>query len=92
MTRNDYNGWTNYETWLVALWLDSEPWSNEYLRELANDDADAPAWELGDTLKDWTNETFLADAPSGGLAADLLKSALSEVNWSEIIESRKDSE
>lgn len=29
MTDNTYNGYTNYETWLVSLWLDNEPYSNE---------------------------------------------------------------
>ena len=24
MNRNEYNGWTNYETWNVALWIDNE--------------------------------------------------------------------
>ena len=23
MTTKTYNGWTNYETWAVALWLDN---------------------------------------------------------------------
>ena len=25
-----YNGWTNYETWAVALWIGNEPGSYEY--------------------------------------------------------------
>lgn len=24
MNRNEYNGWTNYETWACALWLDND--------------------------------------------------------------------
>jgi hypothetical protein len=30
-----YNGWTNYETWAVNLWLDNEQGSQEYLQEQA---------------------------------------------------------
>ena len=26
-----YNGWTNYETWLVNLWMDNEQGSQEFL-------------------------------------------------------------
>jgi len=32
-----YNGWTNYETWNVALWLDNDQGSQEYWREVAQD-------------------------------------------------------
>ena len=28
----DYNGWTNYETWNVALWIDNEESSQGYWR------------------------------------------------------------
>jgi hypothetical protein len=30
-----YNGWTNYETWAVNLWMDHEQGSQEYWREQA---------------------------------------------------------
>lgn len=30
-----YNGWSNYETWAVALWLDNDEASQEFCRELA---------------------------------------------------------
>jgi hypothetical protein len=32
---SNYNGWTNYETWLVKLWLDNDQWSQEAMLELA---------------------------------------------------------
>lgn len=32
-----YNGWTNYETWNVALWLDNEEGSYNYWRETAQE-------------------------------------------------------
>lgn len=35
-----YNGWTNYETWNVALWIDNEQGTHEYWRAAAGD-----AWE-----------------------------------------------
>ena len=34
---NKYNGWTNYETWNVALWLDNDGIS---LSEIAADSDD----------------------------------------------------
>lgn len=36
MTKNEYNGWTNYETWCVNLWIDSEESSQTYWNEQAD--------------------------------------------------------
>jgi hypothetical protein len=32
-----YNGWTNYETWNVALWLDNEQSSERHWRGAAQE-------------------------------------------------------
>jgi hypothetical protein len=32
-----YNGWRNYETWAVALWLDNEEGSYRYWRDVAQE-------------------------------------------------------
>lgn len=40
MTHKEYNGWTNYETWLVKLWMDNEQGSYSYFQEEARH-----AWE-----------------------------------------------
>ena len=37
MTDASYNGWTNYETWVVNLWMDNEEGSYDYWREVAED-------------------------------------------------------
>lgn len=38
-----YNGWTNYETWNLALWMDNEQGSYNFWREQAQE-----AWEAAD--------------------------------------------
>lgn len=47
-----YNGWTNYETWAVKLWIDNEESSYNYWREVAS--------ECWDESEDGGNE-FLDD-------------------------------
>ena len=76
-----YNGWTNYETWAVALWLDNDEGTYNLVREWAHD-ADGPA-DLANTLKDYTEEANpLADAAS--VYTDLLGSAIESVDWHEV--------
>lgn len=36
-TGKTYNGWTNYETWDVALWIDNEQPSYTYWRDTARE-------------------------------------------------------
>ncbi len=50
-TQDDYQGWKNYETWAVALWLDNDRASYEYCRDEARrhrrDAADCPQVKEG---------------------------------------------
>ena len=43
MSDNTYNGWTNYETWAVNLWMDNDQGSCGYWAEAAQD-----AWNEAD--------------------------------------------
>jgi len=89
-----YNGWTNYETWAVALWIDNDEGSYRERQELARqyerdeDDPDSEADVAGyaDAIKEWVERDMVPDL-GASLASDLLGAALSEVNWREIAES-----
>lgn len=94
MSDKTYNGWTNYETWVVKLWLDNEEPTYRYWQEQADAafaaavDRVSPftideraALALVDALKD-EHEAALPDVT--GFTADLLNAAMSEVNWYEI--------
>lgn len=90
-----HNGWRNYETWAVNLWLTNDAGSSEYWAEAAADQmrrarmfphnvftvSEDARYQLADMLKDEITDL----APSlEGVYADLLNAALSEVEWSEI--------
>jgi hypothetical protein len=86
-----YNGWTNHETWVTKLWLDNTPGDQDFQTELF-ESLDGDTRRIADAVQvaiegsvcgfDHTDDAF----PLGGLAADLLGSALSAVNWWEIAE------
>jgi len=90
-----YNGWSNYETWNVALWIDNEEGSyNERM------DATSRAWEntnaedkpeersldarieLAEVLEDWVSE--MEPNLGASMWADLLGKAVAQVDWHEI--------
>jgi hypothetical protein len=89
-----YNGWTNYETWAVKLWMDNDEGSYTYYREEAlrlSKDAypDRTAHDLANSIKE-SHENYLDDTvvmAKFGVFADLLTAALSSVNWHEIAKS-----
>jgi hypothetical protein len=37
VNHNEYNGWFNYETWCVNLWMSNDAGSDEYYREMAQE-------------------------------------------------------
>jgi hypothetical protein len=90
-----YNGWSNYETWAVALWIDNEQGSYTYSRELAREALDTAREEGHEFFSVEENATAILaheleneheqGAPEvEGVYADLLNAALSEVDWREI--------
>ncbi len=101
MNEKTYNGWTNYETWAVALWIDNEQSSYHYWRDEARRHReDSPTcqqvqdgiWKAEQAAKfnlaDQLKDEFNDAAPltEPNVYSDLLGAALSEVNWSEIAE------
>lgn len=77
-----YNGWTNYETWCVKLWLDNDGW--QYEQSMGK-----TAHELAGYLKD---EIFEGMPEVFGMYADLLQGAIDSVDFYEIAEAILDYE
>lgn len=85
-----YNGWSNYETWNVALWLDNDEGSYLHVREMAKNAREDHSGEgleriaLAGAIEEMVKEA--APDLDASMYSDLLNAALSEVDWREIAE------
>ena len=75
-----YNGYANFETWCVMLWIDNSQAVYNYFINIARE---KETHETMDILKEYfeENSPLINEA---SLYADLLNGALSVVNWHEI--------
>lgn len=87
MSDEKYNGWSNYETRNVKMWIDNEEGSYQFWQETAkeclncNEDKDAAVYDLTERLKGEIED----NQPSlNGTYGDLLSAAISEVDFWEI--------
>src|SRR5262249_51996471 len=89
-----YNGWTNFETWAVALWIDNAQASYHYWREMEDEcrreeeeGTRTAAGLLADRIKDEYEDAACERLGNrADVFADLLSAALSDVDWYEIAE------
>ena len=79
-----YSGWTNYETWLVRLWITESEAVQENVINLCKKKFEYKCLKA-DALKQMIEEYCCSSQAS--LQEDLMSSALSKVNWKEICES-----
>jgi hypothetical protein len=89
---DEYNGWTNRETWAVKLHRDNDEALNDYAWEYARHWEEASeersTYDLGQDLKNWIEEDLLTlenIAGNRGLWLMLTDiGSLYRVNWLEI--------
>lgn len=84
----DYNGWSNYETWVTNLWMEQSYHHWAYFSEMVwkeTKDSLQARIDLVDSMKR-TFEGMAPDLPASPYS-DLLNSAMSEIDWYEIADS-----
>jgi len=81
-----YEGWKNFETWNVNLWLANDQGLYQMALELVQDSG-GDLHDLRVSLKDLFEQTFedQIDIPSGPIS-DILNAGLREIDWREIAE------
>jgi hypothetical protein len=93
----DYNGWKNYETWNLKLWLDNDQDTYHYWQHAAREALTVDAQPKGSfslaasaQLADQIEAEITKDAPhltGFGFYSDILSASIREVAYREIAES-----
>ena len=84
-----YNGWKNYETWCVNLWLTNDEWAESELRMLSQISG-VSVGHRADRVEEMVNEMRYAVLQGeASMFTDLLNGALGSVDWREIVENHE---
>lgn len=97
--KDEYNGWKNYETWCVKLWLDNDEYhqnlmltmAEDAVRETKGDEVWKAKHALAIALQDEINGWYYdmcdnIDPNFSGMFQDLLGNAIARVDFDEISE------
>ena len=88
MNTQKYNGWTNYETWLINLHFDG--FDFEDVMDIFDDCQDRGDMliRIADYIENYVEEVVesMVEQPSNPLIQDIIRSTLGEVDYRDIAE------
>lgn len=79
-----YNGWTNWETWMTALWMENDQGEYNYWLEVSRSCSDAH--ELSEIIKEQFDYIIETHVPNTGWLCDLVYGTFNTINFYEIAE------
>ena len=98
MQEQDYNGWSNRETWATALWINNDQALYEIAQDYTKQELEGHdsgeeinPYYLGETIRNWIEEDLLTLENIAGnkelfaMLTDI--GSLYRVNWREIADS-----
>ena len=79
---SEYNGWKNYETWLVNVWF-SDSYNEYYLEQFRDGElvGTVTADDVREYVESWVDSEVNAE---NGFVNDLVNGAMREVDWREL--------
>ena len=82
-----YNGWVNYPTWAVHLWISNEEFLWDTALEIAADARlHSSSWRDGpDAIKNWVVDELVPDL-GASMPGDILGWAFDQVDWTEVFD------
>mgnify|MGYP003628070302 CR=1 FL=1 len=90
MSNQEYNGWTNWETWNFKLWIDNsaDSYTSVLFLTLEVKEAEEGVFTLSKELESLANDLCEESVTfETGFFADVCNSAIKKVNFYEIAES-----
>ena len=81
---DEYNGWQNFETWNIALWIGNDCQLHNATLAVAKSKTLGRA-EKADRIRQWFELEAEKTVSPSSWQTDLLGHALSRVNWDEIV-------
>ena len=91
-----YNGYSSYETWLVAVWVDNDQYTIDHWVNVAKHHyniaedrkhftkREEATISFSEDMKEWYEDNIPDSTEIGGLYADMLHGCMTVVDWGEL--------